>query len=136
MADGFLWGEARVTDPDWTGTAQLDVRMTGRSINEVVGLSKEWLVIGLDLGGGEHKHDLHVVAVHRDTFGEGGDVLPQIAAANGGEIPATDFLIHDVDPYEVLQAITHVFEMRLRVSGSRDLPIRIMSQADVPEQPL
>lgn len=54
-------------------------------------------------------------------------MLPAIAAANGGEIPATQFLIHDVEPYRVLQAVTHMFELRLRVRGARDLPIRIMA---------
>jgi hypothetical protein len=136
MQDGFLWGDAEVTYPDWKGTAQLDQRMTGdRSLNEIVGLDRDkWFIIGLDIGGGEHAHDLHVVAVHRDVVPEGGGVLPKIAAANGGEIPATEFRIHDVDPYEVLRAITQMFELRLRLSGCQDLPIRIMSQSDVPEQ--
>ncbi|MDP9459512.1 MAG: hypothetical protein M3Q22_04395 [Actinomycetota bacterium] len=109
--------------------------MTGRSLNEIVGLHRdEWLIIGLDIGGGETSHDLRVVAVHRDAVPEGGDVLPRIAENNGGEIPATEFLVHDVDPYKVLRAITHMFELRLKLSGCRDLPIRIMSRSDVPEQ--
>ncbi|MGO0578252.1 hypothetical protein [Ornithinimicrobium panacihumi] len=118
MADGFIWGDASVTYPDWVGTAQLDERKTAAQVEEVVGLDhKEWLVIGLDLGGGEDGgHELRVVAVHRDNVPEGGDVLPRIAAANNGEIPVTEFLIHDKDPYEVLQAITHSFELRLRLS--------------------
>lgn len=29
MSDEVIWGEARVTHPDWSGTAQLDQRMTG-----------------------------------------------------------------------------------------------------------
>jgi hypothetical protein len=136
MADGFIWGDAQVTYPDFSGNAQLDMRMTGRSINEVVGLSDEWLVIGLDMGGGEIRHELQVIVVHKDAMPAGGDALPRMAENSDGEIHATTFLIHDVDPYEVLRAITHVFEMRLRVRGCRDFPIRIMSQADVPEQPL
>ena len=136
MVDGFMWGPAEVTYPDFSGNAQLDMRMTGKSINEVVGLSDDWLVIGLDLGGGENRHELQVIAVHKDAMPAGGDMLPGMAENSGGEIHATSWLIHDVDPYEVLRAITHVFEMRLRVRGARDFPIRIMSQADVPEQPL
>jgi hypothetical protein len=90
----------------------------------------------LDMGGGEISHDLQVVAVHKDALPAGGDVLPSMAENTGGEIHATSFLIHDVDPYEVLRAITHQFELRLRVRGTLDYPIRIMSQADVPEQPM
>jgi len=127
MTDGFLWRDAEVTYPDWSGIAQLDERKTSKQIEEVVGLDgDEWMVIGLDIGGGEHDHELRVVAVHRNLVPGGGDVLPKIAA--------TEFLVHDVDPYEVLHAITHMFEMRLRTRGSRDLPIRITSQSDLPEQ--
>ena len=135
VTDGFIWRAAEVTYPDWDGTAQLDERMTGAQLNELVGLdSDEWMIIGLDIGGGEHRHELRVVAVHSSLVSDGGDVLPGIAGSNRGEIPATEFLIHDVDPYEVLQAISHMFEFRLRLRGARDLPIRIMSTADVPEQ--
>lgn len=133
MPDGFIWGDAQVTYPDFSGTAQLDKRMTGKSVNEVVGLGDEWLVIGLDLGGGETRHELQVIAVHKDAMPSG---LAGMAEASGGEIHATSFLVHDVDPYEVLRAITHQFELRLRVRGTLDYPIRIMSQADVPEQPM
>lgn len=135
MDDGFIWHPAEVTHPDWTGAAQLDQRLTGAGVEEVVGLDRdEWMAIGLDIGGGEHGHELRVIAVHRSDIPEGGDVFPRIAAANGGHIPATEFLIHDVNPYEVLQKITHVFEMRIRTRGSRDLPIRVLRQSDVPEQ--
>jgi hypothetical protein len=44
------------------------MRMTGKSINEVVGLSDDWLIIGLDLGGGENRHELQVIAVHKDAM--------------------------------------------------------------------
>src|SRR4051794_32680411 len=111
MVDGFIWGPAEVTYPDFSGNAQLDMRMTGKSINEVVGLRDDWLIIGLDLGGGENRHELQIIAVHKDAMPAGGDVLPGMAQNSGGEIHATSWLIHDVDPYEVLRAITHVFEM-------------------------
>ena len=133
--DGFIWRDAEVTYPDWKGSAQLDQRITAPGIGEAVGLDRdEWMVIGLDIGGGERKHELKVVAVHRSQVPDGGDVLPRIAEANDGEIPVTEFLVHDVDPYQVLQAITHMFELRLRVGGARDLPIRVIAQSDIPEQ--
>jgi hypothetical protein len=135
MTDGFLWRDARVTYPDWSGTAQLDQRMTSAGLEEVVGLDPdEWFAIGIDIGGGERDHDLRVVAVHRSVVVGESDVLPKIAAANGGEIPATEFLIHDVDPYAVLKAITHMFEMHMTRRGASEWPIRIMSRSDVPEQ--
>jgi hypothetical protein len=121
----YVWGEAEVTYPDWKGTAQLDERMTGQtSLYDLVGLNHdEWLIIGLDLGGGEHKHNLHVIAVPAGTNIHGQD-----------EVQATDFLIHDVDPYQVLQAMTHVFELRMRLRGLVGVSIRIVEQSDVPEQ--
>jgi hypothetical protein len=135
MQDGFLWRDAEVIYPDWVGTAQLDECMTGKSLNEIIGLDRdEWFIIGMDMGGGETRHDLRVIALHRSVVPEGGDVLPRIAEKNGGEVPATEFLVHDVDPYEVLRAVTHMFELRLILRGCRDFPIRIMSQSDVPEQ--
>lgn len=141
MSDGFLWRDAEVTYPDWNGTAQLDERQTATEVGgyltpeQRVGLDPdEWTIVGLDIGGGEHGHELRVVAVHRDLIPEGGDVFPKVADANNGQIPATEFLIHDVDPYEFLRSIAHMFELRMRVQGTRDLPIRIVAQADVPEQ--
>jgi len=90
--------------------------------------------VGFEIGGGEHDHDLHVLAVNRDIVPEGGGVFPKIAAANGGEIPVTDFLMHDVDPYAILKAITHSFELRMRPVGAEGLPIRVTRPSDVPEQ--
>ena len=122
--EDYLWGDAEVTYPDWKGTAQLDERMTGRSLYELVGLDQDdWMIVGLDLGGGEHRHSLHVVAVPAGT-----DIHEQ------GEVRATDFLIHDVDPYEVLQQMTHMFELRLRLRALVGREIRIVERSDVPEQ--
>ncbi|KJL35474.1 hypothetical protein [Microbacterium azadirachtae] len=130
-----IWRDAEVTYPDWNGTAQLDQRMTAPGIETLIGLDPdEWFVIGLDIGGGEHKHELRVVAVAREHVPDGGDVLPRIADANGGAIPVTEFLVHDVDPYEILQRITHMFELRMRVRGARDLPIKVTALGDVPTQ--
>ncbi|MEW1955138.1 hypothetical protein [Terrabacter sp. NPDC080008] len=127
----YIWGDAAVTYPDWKGTAQLDQRMTGKQLEEIIGLDDGWLVVGLDMGGGETRHDLRVLAVRPDQVPEGGGVLPVIAAQNGGEIPVTEFLVHNVDPYAVLRAITHMFELRLRISSTERLPIRIVEQGDL-----
>ncbi len=130
----YIWGDAEVTYDDWHGTAQLDQRM-GVSLNELVGIDEEsWYIVGIRLGGGEHSHDLHVVAVDRNIVPEGGDVLPKIAAANGGEIPVTDFLIHNVDPYQILKAIAHSLDIKLRLARSVDFPIRVQALSDSPLQ--
>lgn len=137
MTDGHLWGEASVTYPDMKGTAQLDVSMTRARIEQLVGLDdNEWYVIGLDIAGGETDHYLRVIAIPNDNMPEGGDVLPKIAAASGGEIQATEFLIRDVDPYEILKAVSHVFELRLRVARLTDenIRVRIVAHGGVPEQ--
>ncbi|WP_371031322.1 hypothetical protein [Pseudoclavibacter sp. JSM 162008] len=131
----YIWGDAEVTYDDWHGTAQLDQRMTGPSLYELVSIDQEaWFIVGIELGGGELSHDLHVFAVDRESVPEGGDVLPKIAAANGGEIPVTDFLIHNVDPYQILKAITHSLDIRLRLARSVDFPIRVQALSDSPPQ--
>lgn len=135
MEADFIWRDAEVTYPDWNGTAQLDQRRTGDLFEDIIGLDPdEWMIVGIDIGGGETRHELRVVAVNRADIPEGGDVHPRIAAANGGEIPVTEFLVHNVDPYEVLRKITHMFELRLRTRGTRDFPLRVVRLADVPEQ--
>lgn len=136
MTEGFIWRDAEVTYPDMRGTAQLDERQTASQIEAIVGLDpKDWHIIGLDLGGGEHGHDLRVVAVNsKDVVGTS-DVWPTTAGANGGELPVTEFLVHGADPYAVLKAITHVFELRLRSRGTRDLPIRVVNQSDTQAVP-
>lgn len=136
MADGFLWRDAEVTYPDWVGTAQLDQRMTGKQFEEIIGFDGDaWMIIGLDIGGGESGHELRVIAVPSDALPPGGNVVARYAEANGGEVHATEFLVHDVDPYAVLRAITHMFELRMRIASCEGLPIRIVAQSDIPEQP-
>lgn len=133
---GYIWGDAEVSYPDWKGTAQLDERITVPTIHEILGdRLKDWFVIGIDIGGGELDHDIKLIAVPKDALPDGGDVLPRYAEQCGGEIHATSFVMHDMDPYQFLKAIAHMFELRMRVSGCRDLPIRIVSMGDVPEQP-
>jgi hypothetical protein len=50
-----------------------------------------------------------LIAIPDDALSGGLDAYAQ---NNGGEIPATSFHMHDLDPYEFLMAITHVFELR------------------------
>src|SRR5215207_8906007 len=136
MDDGFLWRNAEVGSADWSGTAQLRQRRS-TDLAEIAGLdSQKWLIIGFEISSGEHRHDLRVVAVDRRLIPEAADVLPRIAAEHGGQIPTTEFLVHDVEPYDVLEGIGHGFELRMRVRGTRDLPIRITSRREGPEQPL
>jgi len=73
-------------------------------------------------------------AVPEDSLPEGGGGLAEYASRNGGEIPATDFLVHDFNPYELVKAITHMFELRLRVHSIEDIPVRIVSLADIRKQ--
>lgn len=137
--DGYLWGDASVSYPDWQGTAQLDQRMTSAGLEELVGLAPdEWTVVGIDIGGGEYGlHPLEVVAVHRDIPAEGRrsdeSLFEAMARANGGELPATHFRVHEADAFDVLLKIMHVFDFRLRSRGVVGVPVRIMSQADIPE---
>lgn len=50
------------------------------------------------------------------------------------EVRATDFLIHDVDPYEVLQSMTRMFDLRLQKAALVGTQIRIVRRDDMPEQ--
>jgi hypothetical protein len=130
----YIWTDAAVSYPDWQGTLQLDERKTGTQLHELVGLDPDaWMIVGLDIGGGEGRHDLHVLAVEARSAPNGGNVFARIAGANGGEIPVRDFLIHNVDPYVVLKAMTHVLELRMRVRSAVGTVIRVTSVGGVPE---
>lgn len=111
--------------------------MTTPNIFDVLDLDHdEWMIVGLAIGGGEHGLDPRVMAVHRDQIGSSTSwVAVDIAANNNGEIPVNEFLVHDVDPYEVLKAIVHMFDLRLRVSSFNQFPIRVVEQGDIREQP-
>ena len=126
MDDEEIWGNASVSFPDWSGTAQLDERMTTpwEGLAQTVGLDRDqWQVIGFDIGGGESDYTLRVVATPRDVW--------QKADA---EVEATEFLVHDVDPLEILKQMTHVFELRMRVGGLGNRPVRIRSRSDLPSE--
>lgn len=131
MGHGSLWGDAEVRAPDWHGTAQLDLRKTTGRIEEVVGLDPDkWWVIGLEIRDSESSDYLRVVAIRRDLLPEGSSSLPRIAHENGGELPVTEFLVHGVDPFQVLREATHVFKLRMRNRGAGDLRIRVVKQSD------
>jgi hypothetical protein len=131
----YIWGDAEVTYPDWQGSVQIDERMTDTSLHELVGLdSDKWMIVGVDIGGGEGEHELRVLAIDASLAPEGGNIYPRIADQHGGELPVTNFLIHDVDPYEVLKAMSHVLDLRVRVRSLIGTPIRVTSYKDVPEQ--
>lgn len=131
----YVWREAEVSYPDFKGTAQLDKKITGTNGFTVAGIDPDkWLVVGLDIGGGEGDHDLHVVAIDKETIPEGeGNVFDYLLTKHG-YIPVTDLLLHDADPYEVLKSITHNFELRLRSRGTEGKPIKVTSLGDIPEQ--
>ena len=133
MEDGYTWGDASVTYPDWVGTAQLDQRMA-ETIEQKFPQLAGWSVIGIDIGGGEHPHSLNLIAVPHDVLPDGGNVFARYAESNDGQIHATNFLVHDVDPYEFLRTITHMFELRLRIRSTENVLIRIRANADIPEQ--
>lgn len=130
MDDEDIWDAARVSYPDWNGTAQLDERMTipWRGLARTVGLDAEqWQVIGFEISGGEHGYQLRVVATPRDVWRKSGP-------GAGSEIEATEFLVHNVDPLAVLQQMTHVFELRMRHRGIGDAPVRIRALSDLPSE--
>jgi len=130
-----IWGDARISFVDWSGTASLDQRKTGPHalLEDLIGLDHdEWMIVGIDIGGGEienGRHDLHVVAVRRDDLPES-----SVDGDYSEEIPVTDFLVHNVEPYEILRTITHQFELRLRHRGWGEHPLRVVALGDVPEQ--
>lgn len=128
--DEYEWGYAKVTYPDWVGTAQLDQKLTGPvDIYDLTGVDRdEWLIIGLDFGGGETgMHAPHVIAVRQSELAE----RPIYDMA---DIRAADIQIHHLEPFELLQRITHLLDMRFRIRSVRDATITITELLDVPAQ--
>lgn len=128
--DEYEWGHASVAYPDWHGTAQLDQKMTGNTgIYELTGVdSDEFLIIGLDIGGGESgMHDPHVIAVRKAELGNN-------HISDLSEIRAVNIKVHGVDPFELLRQITHLLDMRFRIRSVKDSNITITELLDSPEQ--
>lgn len=128
--DPYEWGNARVTYPDWKGTFQIDERLTGTdSIYSLTGVdADEWLIVGLDWGAGERgPHELHVITVPRGT-----DIETEVQTR--GHLPVTDLMIHDSDPFAVLQRMIHSADFRARVRGLENTKMEVHALGDVPDQ--
>lgn len=120
--------------PRWTGTAQFDQRVDDSSNEELVGIdTDQWMIVSTEIGGGEHEHRIRVFAVKRSDIPEGEDVFSRIAEANGGVIPVTEFLAHDIDPYELLRSSAHLFKLQLRREETGEYPLRIVAHVDSPQ---
>lgn len=129
--DEYEWGHASVTFPDWVGTAQLDQKMTGPvNLYDLTGIdSDEWQIIGLDFGAGERgRHTPHVIAVPREEWGGS-------PPSDLDEVNAAKISIHNgIDPFDLLQQITHLLDMRFRLRVVKDSTITITQHLDEPPQ--
>ncbi|MBT1611876.1 hypothetical protein [Curtobacterium poinsettiae] len=133
----YIWDDPSIEFPDWQGNVQLDQRKTGVLLNDLIGLDFDrWFIVGLHVTSGERKPKLHVLAVDREIFPPqaAAPVIQRVAAAHGGEVPVTDFEIHDADPYVILQAMTHWLDFRLRHRSIAGLPIRVTASDSVPSR--
>ena len=128
--DGELWGDASVTYPDWKGTAQIDERRTvpWKGLARTVGLdADEWQVVGFSVSGGERHFDLRIAAAPRDVW-------ENFNRDDGGEIEVTEFLVHDVDPLEILSQMTHMFELKMLIRGLSGDQVRVRALSDLPKE--
>ncbi|WP_423488472.1 hypothetical protein [Mycobacteroides sp. PCS013] len=128
--DEYTWGDAVVTYPDWIGTAQIDQKMAeSGSVYQLTGLDPaEWLIVGLDFGGGESgMHNPHVIAVRRSDLGER-------HISDVSDVKAADIQIHGVDPFDLLRQMSHLLDMRFRIRSVKDATITITELLDEPPQ--
>lgn len=128
--DPYVWTDAKLNHMDWVGTLALDYKMTGQeSIYNWTGIDRdEWLIIGLDFGGGESgMFEPHAIAVRRSELGD--RRLPDIS-----EIEAADIQIHGIGAFELLQKITHLLDIRLRVRSTVGTTVTITELLDSPPQ--
>jgi hypothetical protein len=129
--DEYEWGDASVGFPDWIGTAQLDQKMTGNvDVYSLTGIdSEEWLIVGLDFGGGDSGwHNPHVIAVRKSELGE-----RHISEVS--DVRAANIKIHSVDdPFELLRQMTHLLDMRFRINSTKNATITITEHLDEPPQ--
>ncbi|OBB95934.1 hypothetical protein A5782_05685 [Mycobacterium sp. 852002-40037_SCH5390672] len=129
--DEYEWGPAEVGFPDWSGTAQLDQKITGtENVYSLTGIdSEKWQIIGLDFGAGESgPHNVHIIAVPRSEWG-------QSPPSDLSHVRAADIQIHNgIDPFHLLRQITHVLDMRFRIRAVKDSTITINERLDEPPQ--
>lgn len=126
--DPITWGNASVMYPDWKGTIQIDEMHTGQhSIYDLTNIDREqWLIIGLEWGTSEEgPHELHVVAVPHGTDLDG-----------EAPIEATKIMIHNSDPFAIIQQISNMAEFRVRLGWIEDAgrPVIVSQIGDEPEQ--
>ncbi|KNH15984.1 hypothetical protein ACU18_15375 [Arthrobacter sp. ZBG10] len=113
----------------------MDKKITGTSGFTLAGIDQDrWLVVGIDIGGGENGHAINVVAVDKDTVPQNTSNIFEYLINEYGHIPVTDFRLHDVDPYELLQSITHGFELKLRTRPTVGRRIMVTALGDIPAQ--
>lgn len=118
--------------PDWSGRAQLDQRLSGPRLDDLLGLdAREWLVVGLDVGGAAGPAAVRALAVRRADLPEGGDILPRLAEGSGGAVPVTEFAVEGKDAFELLAAVAHVFELRLVSRRLRGRPIEVVDRRTI-----
>lgn len=53
------------------------------------------------------------------------DVWDNYDRDHGGEIEVTEFLVHDVDPLEILSQMTHMFELKMLIRGLSGDQVRV-----------
>jgi len=53
---------------------------------------------------------------------------------NGAELEVTEFLVHKVDPLAILQQMTHMFELSMRIRGLGDQRVRVRALSDLPSE--
>jgi hypothetical protein len=114
----------------WKGTAQVDERRTvpWEGLARRVGLdADEWQVVGFSISGGERRFDLRIAAAPRDVW-------ENYDRDDGGEIEVTEFLVHDVDPLEILSQMTHMFELKMLIRGLSGDQVRVKAVSDLPKE--
>jgi hypothetical protein len=93
-----------------------------------VGLNHEqWQVVGFSIGGGESGYHLRVYAAPRDVW-------ERVQPDDGADVEVTEFLVHDVDPLAILQRMTHVFELNMRIRGLDNRRVRVRARSDLPSE--
>lgn len=126
--DEEVWGPANVLFPDWKGSVQLDYRMTGPwDLYDAIGLDKEnWVLVGLSIHSGEDgSRSMNVYATPYDAWHkEKKDATV--------DLEVTEFYVHDVDPFEILERMTHVFDLRMRLRYLEERRFVIRSRSDLP----